>query len=428
MPASPFAFLFADISHGFDAATSTELLRHLEAMYTLAQVLSLDAEKSARLVEETYLAALDAGEPIDRSWLFAKMRALYAAHHAPPTTDTDAAGDKPRLFAQQPTIKQRLLDPFLRSAAPVAYASLAERDRLLLMLCDAERLSCADAARVLDEDSEVVCRHLDAARASFQVAIASQASPMIRELLDAFDREEWAPPTLRRAIKAEFGNVPPTLEPTIKATLNASPLNQTLTDAPATTGRPASRTGLGGLTYRLKRMALPLTLIVCAGLLGYVGSEWLVRPADPNLVSLAIHHADSAHLDTSTAEPSVAEQFIRERLNWRLSAPVITEAPLLGAGVTELAPDIFVPTLIYADGPDAGRVVVFAFTYAMLDRFADRLFLERSILTAIADDQQVDLYPHSETQKIVIWRQADDIFLAVSTSDPEGLQDRIQRP
>jgi hypothetical protein len=93
-----------------------------------------------------------------------------------------------------------------------------------------------------------------------------------------------------------------------------------------------------------------------------------------------------------------------------------------------LAHDVFVPTLLYEDGPEEGRVVVFALSYAMLDRFADRLFLERSILTAIADEQQVDLYPHSETQKIVIWRQADDIFLAVSTTDPEGLRDRIQRP
>ncbi len=425
MPASPFAFLFADTSNGLDDAASTELLRHLEALYTLAQVLSLDADRATRLVEETYLAALDAGEPVDRSWLFAKMRALYAAHHAPPASDPDSYGDKPRLFAQQPTIKQRLLDPFLRNAAPVAYASLAERDRLLLMLCDAERLSCADAARVLDEDSEVVCRQLEAARASFQIAIQSQASPMIRDLLEAFDREEWAPPTLRRAIKAEFGIVPPTLEPAIKATLNAPPLAQTEADKPL--DRPARRRSAMPLVDRLKRLAFPLALVVSAGLLGYVGSEWLVRPIDPSLVSLVVRHADEARLGATTDVPADAEQFIRERLNWRLAAPVIAEAPLLGAGVTELAHDVFVPTLVYADGPEEERIVVFALTYAMLDRFADRLFLERTILTAIADARQVDLHAYSETQKIAIWRHADDIFLAVA-SDPEGLRDRIQRP
>ena len=420
----PF-FLFADTSHGLDDAASTELLRHLEALYTLAQVLSLDADRATRLVEETYLAALDAGEPVDRSWLFAKMRAIYAAHHAPPESDPDPYGEKPRLFAQQPTIKQRLLDPFLRHAAPVAYASLAERDRLLLMLCDAERLSCADAARVLDEDSEVVCRQLDAARASFQIAIQSQASPMIRELLDAFDREEWAPPTLRRAIKAEFGIVPPTLEPTIKATLNASPMDPSADAMPHE--RPASRGRGARLGDRLKRLAFPLALVVSAGLLGYVGSEWLVRPADPSLVSLAIRHADEARLGAATDVPADAEQFIRERLNWRLTAPVIAEAPLLGAGVTELAHDVFVPTLLYSDGPEEERIVVFALTYAMLDRFADRLFLERTILTAIADDRQVDLHAYSETRKIAIWRDRDDIFLAIS-SDPDRLKDRIQRP
>ncbi|MEZ4700095.1 MAG: hypothetical protein R2834_07175 [Rhodothermales bacterium] len=427
--------LFADAAQGTDDGEAHELLRHLESMYTLAQVLTLDADQAARLVEETYLAALDAGavegsDAVDRSWLFARMRAIHAGQQEATVADAaaEADGEKPRLFAHQHNIKQRLVDPFLRNAAPVAFASLEERDRMILMLCDAERMSCADAGRILGEAGEVVCRQLDFARSAFQFAVVSQASPMIRDLLNTFDREEWVPSTLRRAIKAEFGNVPPTLEPSIKATLNAPPILQALAHEAADREAKSHTSREDVWIGRFKRFIAPIMLIVTAGLVGYIGSEVLIKPADPNVITLAVRHVDKVSVAETTEVPEEAERFIQDRLNWKLHVPTIENATLVGAGTAELAHDVFVPAFVYADGDAADRLVVYAFTYALLDRYADRLFLERNILTAIADDSHFDLYSMSDEHKIVIWRRADDIFLAVTTSDPTALKDRIQRP
>ncbi len=428
MDAIPFSFLFSDETRPGDASESDDLLRHLEPMYAFAQVLTLDADRAMRLVEDTYLAARNAATVgrVDRAWLFRTMRALHTSADAAARVDAEPDTDEsPRLFAQQYNIKQRLVDPFLRHAAPVALASLGERDRTLLMLCDAERMSCSDAARVLMEPAEIVCRQLDSARKAYRMTIHAQASPMLRELLNTVDPREWGPASVRRAIKSEFGNLPPTLEPAIKSAL---------ADARTASNESVRRRRVGGdearptIRTRLMRAVLPLTLILMAGLLGYIGQAALQTPDNPNVIAMAARHADDATLSLTTDSPEQAAAHVRERLNWRLNVPTIDDAALLGAGVSELASGIAVPTFIYADrgGPSEQRVVLYALSYALLDRHADRLFLERSILTAIADDSHFDLLDLSDDNKVLIWRHADDIYLAVTRGDATGLKDRIR--
>jgi hypothetical protein len=245
---------------------------------------------------------------------------------------------------------------------------------------------------------------------------------MIRDLLQTFDASEWVPAALRRAVKSEFGSMPATLEPTVHAALNAT----TVPEALAVERLPSAETPRTGFLGRMKRALAPAALVVGAGLVGIHGSRLLNRPADPNVVSLAVAASDRVRLMEEIESTDSAERFFYERLNWRLDVPAIDQAPLAGAGLTEFAEDAFVPTMLYTSPDGSDRVVVYAFSYALLDRFTDRLFLERQILAAIADDRHFDVYRLTDSHNVVIWRQADDIYLAVTAGDPEALRDRIQ--
>jgi UDP-N-acetylmuramoyl-L-alanyl-D-glutamate--2,6-diaminopimelate ligase len=58
----------------------------------------------------------------------------------------------------------------------------------------------------------------------------------------------------------------------------------------------------------------------------------------------------------------------------------------------------------------------------------DRDATKRPLMGAIAEQGHFDLYTMSDQRNVVVWRDADDIFVAVTRSDPALLKDRIQAP
>ena len=78
--------------------------------------------------------------------------------------------------------------------------------------------------------------------------------------------------------------------------------------------------------------------------------------------------------------------------------------------------------------PQNDYITLYAFTYALLDEFSDRIQLGDDILEAIASENTFDLHDLNDRQKFVIWRNSNDIFMAVTAGDPIQLRDRITLP
>lgn len=411
-----------------------ESLRHMDALFVLAQVLTLDAEKASRLVESTYLHAHNqkGHERLaleDRRHLLQLLLQIYRHQQEAPKqlfaveSENEPASRSP----SQDSFKQRLLDHFLKQAVPVAFATMNHTDRIVLTLCDVERLSCADAALIVGGDSDTVCNQLESARNTLRTIVAQNAPPAEALLLEQTDTREWIPTTLRRTVKSEFTALPPTLEPRIKSSIFKDLTKAE--DRPGTeydrkpTGKPSST----GSKNRMLQGLMAVVLILGAGMVGYFGSALLSREPESNLVNLSVLKAPRVETMFSTTNLPEAEAFVQTQMNWRLNLPEISESTLSGVGISEIADGVRVPVFLYEDNLDQAEdlITIYTFTYALLDRFADRIELENDVLTAIAGENHFDLHDLSDKNKVLIWRNNDDIFMAVTSGDARALRQRI---
>ena len=408
------------------SGSSQHALPHIEALYALAQVLTLDADKAAHLVEQTYRRAMAmAGErPVlleDRRQM---MQLLVRVHQeastaaglfAPATTGTPSQA--------QESFKQRLLEGFLRKTVPVAFATLDAHARALLAFCEVDQMSCTDAGRILDTPPETACRQLEEARSAFERTVRANASPAEAQLLDEVIRSGWIGQALRKALSTDFAAAPPTLEARLRSVLEKSPA----VSPPPATSAPARSSSPPSTNKRFSRGLTTLLLILTAGMAGYIGSALFSPIPEHDLITLSVEKAPRVETILQTSNLDEAERFVRHQLQWRLTVPEISEAHLTGVGISEVAQNVRVPVFLYTDESEQheGPITVYAYTYALLDRFADRIRLNRDILTNISRDNQFDIHDLDDERNVIIWRDANDIFLAVVRGDARALRKRI---
>lgn len=386
---------------------------HAARLYSAAQTLTLDATAAAELVELVYRRAyaVPAVErPADpRPWLYGLLLEAHA-ERTPPLPDVGAepapAPTPPRSGGD---LRRRLALDVAQRTLPSVLVGLPERHRLLLLLSYVDHLSPADVGRVLDMDSDDVLRQRDEARVRLEAGVRHHASPADRTLLDESLPPDWIEVALRHASDALLTPLPPTLGQSIA---DAAP-----SAAPAPAARPRR-----GLWARLRRPLVGATLIVAAGLLGVALSE-VLRPApEDDLVALTARDAEAAQVSLETDDAREAERFAAERAGFSFRAPSIDGATLTGVGFSTPAPGVQVPVLRYLDAD--GFITVYAYTYALLDLVEEQARLAPDVLNQIAEDQHFDLYDEGAA-KVLIWRDRDDIFLAVTRGDAEALSERI---
>ncbi len=409
------------------------LLQHLESVYLLAQTVSPDATVAAEIVEATYMQAfvtrpLSHIDHDDKRWLF---RMLMHIHHEQVAFDRLVAEEQTSpppeaLHALRISLAQHVAD----QALPAVLATLPHEQRLMLLLCDAEGLACTDAGFVLELDAETACQRLEQARTALHEALHADVSERQRQLLDQNLPDNWLRPTLRRSVEATFGPLPPTLRPAIlKATPLIVPTAKALPTPDSSTssspGRSSALPGRGG-PYRLLVVML---LILAVGALGYFASRSLEREPETNLITLALQQADAVRPTIRTDSPQQAEDFVRRELGWRLTLPTIDQAALTGVGLREVAPGVTVPVFLYDDtlDTDASTLSLYVFSYALLDQHKEHIQLEPEILRQIQNHQQFDLHDLGHRNALV-WRNRDDIYVAITPSDPEALRKRIVFP
>ncbi len=420
------------------------LLAHLDSVYALAQAVAPDAERAARLVEDTYvqaLATLPPGRPPedDKRRLLHLMMQVHREQAAFPEPTAEAGAEPPAKAMH--AFRRRLAEEIADSALPAVFAALPEAQRLILLLCEVEDFPCSDAAFVLDLDAEAACRRLEQARAAVLAALHEGASAHQRRLMESGLPEDWLRHALRRTAAAAFRPAPPSLHPSITKAAEARPPSPP--EAPPLEPPPPEPPRLSlpeerladalprpaAFGARLGRFALALLLVTAIGLIGYFASRSFERPAETNAVTLSVQKADDVSLTFRTGSPEQAEEFVQGRLGWRLTLPSIDEATLIGVGIREPASGVAVPVFLYEDAGGAATppIALYVYSYALFDRYRDRIQLEPGILRQIQEEQRFDLHDLGERQ-VLVWRHRDDIYLAVTSGDAEALRQRIVFP
>ncbi len=402
------------------------MLKHLDSLFTMAQVLTLDAEKASALVEDTYNRALKIRKnnpltPGDRRHL---LQLLIQVHNEqkltiiPPIEALEKQAEAPA----EESFKQRILSQYLSRSIPASFASMDDSDRVVLSLCEIKRLSYADAALILGRDSDAVGVQLNLAKKRLKQNIESNAPPAIRTLLSDDRSEDWLSKALRQSLKEEFTAIPPTLEPKIQSVFTRQdPEAARRALATRSTDHKADKGS------RMTRGLVTVFLILTAGFVGYIGSSLMLSSKDANLLTLSASKAPRVETVHATSNLADAETFVQQQMQWRLSLPSISDGALTGVGISEIADEVRVPVFLYRDDvePNNDYITIYAFTYALLDQYSDRIQLEGDILEAIAGENTFDLHDLNDKQKFVIWRNANDIFMAVTAGDPIELRNRI---
>ena len=404
------------------------MLKHLDALYSTAQVLTLDAGKASTLVEDTFKRIIAIREknlavPSDRRHLLQLLIQVYHEQKQSTLPLIDLGQTLPITSKPQDSFKQHILTQFLKRAVPASYALLDDADRIVLALCEANRLSNADAALILGGDSDSVSLQLESAKKKLVEKVMATASPNQLDILQQSNPNEWIPRSLNEALKSDFNTVPPTLEPRIQSAFtrhHPEEVRQALS-ASARKAEPYDSKS------RLSKGLMTIFLILAAGFIGYIGSTLLIKEPDVNLLTLSASKAPRVETVLATTELTEAETFVEQQMQWRLSLPDIENGELTGVGISEIADEVRVPVFLYRDDVDPTQeyITLYAFNYALLDQYADRIQLESDILQAIANDERFDLHDLNDKQKFVIWRSADDIFMAVTPNDPVELRNRI---
>ena len=415
-------------------------LQHLERLYSLAQVLTVDAQEAVKLVEATYdraqsVALEKRGDMNEKAWLLRLMLQIYRSPSHLLDSDISSLDVADETVIGADTLhegfRRRLVEQLIDRALPAVFVMLPEQERLLLMLCEVDLFSCEEAADILGSDPESALDRLEEARNHLTETLLTNATALERYLLDTHLPPNWQNRALRTLDAEAFLPLPPTLRPAILSSENVIPGEQRQrykTDEQST-GKTSAQASSRSRSKRnkFKHFVISSLVIAIAGLLAYTLSSLLQKEPDTNLLTLSAGIVDHLDITFRTNSPEQAERYVYDRLDWRLIIPGIDQTTLVGVCISEIVQGIEVPVFLFNDVMSNERITLFVYSYALLDRLNDRVALGRDILRQIEESGHFDLYD-LDAEKVLVWRNQDEIYIAVTTGDAETLRQRIFFP
>ena len=426
------------------------LLAHLQSVYLLARVLTQDEDRAMQLVEDTYTQAFVMLPPHqdDDEAKRALLHLLTQIHQEQTTLDADGGASAAAVDETLQSVRRHLAEEVTARTLPVVLSTLSYQQRLVLLLCEVEGFSCTEAAPLLHLDEAAACEALAQARETLKGDFRSELTKREQNLVATSLPKGWLGYALRQAFGTTFGTVPATLRPTLLEAQVAKPVVAESVEVedptPAEEARPSEADDLPRLPMprvrtlpkparrsfspAIRRGLMVTLLIVAVGLMGYFASRSVEEPPETNLITLSVNQADDLTATFPTSSLRQAEEYVRGNLGQRMTLPTIDGATLTGVGVRKPAPDVSVPAFFYRDEREDGQtLVLYVYNYALLNQFEDRLSLEPDILRQIQEEQRFDLHDLGERQ-VLVWRNANDIYVAVTPGDAEALRHRILFP
>ena len=278
-----------------------------------------------------------------------------------------------------------------------------------------------DALPPKTPDSETSAPEGSAERASKDIPSAEVSPPppaSASEVESAAPEAESAEPETHETSPAELetheaGPPAPDIVP-------PEPLDRVPPPPTSEPARPAPDATGSNKRSPLQRTVLALLVIAAAALIGYVLSRPSGREADTDALVRSLEAAGHLQLQLETDTPAEARRYVRDEFGWRIGVPVFEAIPLRGVAIGRTAPAVEVPVFLYAD--DEGRnVAVFAYSYALLDQVPDRLHLTDADYDKL--EEGTPFVRRADGNEVVLWRDRDDIYVAVTDLPPETLTD-----
>ena len=415
------------------SSSSRPLTQHLDDLYALAYVL-VGTERAETLVTEAYRRATATPSherPDDvRSWMIRRLLAAYTARQ-------DEEG-------RTPTLRRDAARQTAERVVPVAFATCASRERMILTLDVMLALDDAALAHALDASPETARKERDAAWESLRAALRDLLTGPERMLADTALTADVLHDTLRNHLASDTRPAPTSLRSDIAALLREPPADASDNEEPAdeepadeTSGAPAraqpsasrssSAEADAGLSWR--RILLGALSLVLLGAAVYVFTlSFAPTPApepDSTLTTFSARRVAAVSAPTQTDTPADAVRLLREEWKRRVNVPSVRSASLVGVAHLTVGSNLEVPALLYADSIDTGRITVFAYNYALLDRIGDRAQLDVDAQETVREEGRA-VVRRVLDQSVVLWRERDDLFLAVASHlPPDSLRSRL---
>jgi DNA-directed RNA polymerase specialized sigma24 family protein len=391
-----------------------DLLSHADSLYAVAHALTMNASEAAALVQATYRRASSSSPPPDfepRLWLLGILReeAGLSADALPMLGSASATGDFRRTLAEKAA----------RRVLPIAFAHLSAADREILVLHLVERLDVPAISSVVKATPDVTEARIAVAGATLRTAVLNELAPGEKGLIGELP-EGWLRDAMNDMAVRELPVMPPTLRTSLE-----TPTPSTL-DHASQRSVPKPAESRANLSQRLQRALAIASIVFFTGLIGYVVSRVLEAPEETGVIALSVRASDRARVELATDRAEDVEVFLEERVGWRVRVPEIEGAQLIGVRITEAAPGARVPTIVYSDDDDGGRLVVMAYSYALIDQHPEALQFDRETLQQIEEEGRYDLHDLGSKQ-VLVWRQRNTIFVAVTEGQAEALHERVYR-
>jgi len=409
------------------SSESSSFDEQLESIYLLACVLS-GPDSADELVRRAYSKASDVrSEGHPENPLGGLVRHLADLRNVEPPASNESPSPASDPTPPSDPLRNEMGNELLKRHLPTAFAACTADTRFVLTL---DVLGVSDdtlthGLGLPDAGAETV--RIDAQR-RLQAALRDILTDGEEIVVRARAGDSCLTDALKNMLERRFPDVPAALRTEIHSLLqNASQesrsVKQTEKEKDAR-GRAVFR-NLGASQHWWTTIAL--LLLATATVYGLLKIQSLSSAPKSNVVTRSVAVADTLGTSNSVANPDSAQRHLRTVWNRRVTVPKIVNASFSGFERARINEETAVPVFGYADNQVDERIVIFAYTYALLDRLASDLSLSTDLRQSLRDDARVIEAP-SECASAVLWRNRDDIFIAVATHlSVEALRDRIKR-
>lgn len=328
-------------------------------------------------------------------------------------------------------LRRDVAETILQDALPVAVAA-----------CPLEaRSSLATAALEPDENapSDLSLSDLSLPDADAPTALRRALNDVLPQAQYALVDDAFSDADLRAATRswltAHFSPMPRSLRPRVQSTLAAARSRSPATSPSSSGSAQAPEDAASDASPSWRPRTLVLTLLGALLLAGGAGAAYVLQPGAsssppperPDLISFSAAQAPGLSVAKPTSSAGAAETHIASTWNRRVRVPTIAGAALQGVGrVAAENGGPGVPVLLYSDSTTSARIAAFVYTYALVDDLQAAAPLNTQVRSQLAERNR----PVAQTRDSasgLLWRNRDDIFVAVSPSlSADSLRPRLR--
>ncbi len=413
------------------SADDTSLLSALTTLYPAACLL-VGPDAAPDLLLRAYQRAAER-PPTERpdnekQWLLRLLREACASNDeaGPQTPDTgERTNETSPSSNDTDPLRRDVAETILQDALPVAVAA-----------CPLEaRSSLATAALEPDENAPSDLSPLDADAPTALRRALNDVLPQAQYALvdDAFSDADLRAAT-RSWLTAHFSPMPRSLRPRVQSTLAAARSRSPATSS-SSSGSAQAPEDASAASQSWRPRTLVLTLLGALLLAGGAGAAYVLQPGAssspsperPDLISFSAAQAPALSVAKPTSSAGAAETHIASTWNRRVRVPTVAGAALQGVGRVAAengGPDV--PVLLYSDSTTGARIAAFVYSYALVDDLQAAAPLNTQVRSQLAERNR----PVAQTRDSasgLLWRNRDDIFVAVSPSlSADSLRPRLR--